>query len=115
MLAPRATSDASKLILQRQLFGVLAAVRWAQCLHYQYRLSSFRSVMTLCGFLLTVAGLQVAFVYAVRHGMAGNNTRPLEFFGVMTAILVFGGLMKVFACPSLLCLINGIRVQAAVL
>ncbi|KZT59489.1 hypothetical protein CALCODRAFT_493632 [Calocera cornea HHB12733] len=84
------------LILQPQLFGTLAAACWAQCLHYEYRLSIPRSIISFCGFLLSLAGLQVAFVYAVWHGLAENDNRPLEFFGVMTALLVFLGLMPQF-------------------
>lgn len=84
------------LILQPQLFGILAAVCWAQCLHYEYRLSVPRSIITFCVFLVTLAGLQVGFVYAVWHALAENDSRPLEFFGVMTALLVFFGLMPQF-------------------
>ncbi|EJU03660.1 hypothetical protein DACRYDRAFT_21172 [Dacryopinax primogenitus] len=84
------------LILQPQLFGTLAAICWIQCLHYQYRLSVYHSILTLAGLLLGLGALQVGLVYAVRHGLAENNTRPLEFFGVLTAMLVFLGLLPQF-------------------
>jgi len=44
------------------------------------------------GLLTILAVLQVAFVFAVRHGLQEDNQRPLQFFGVMTAILIFCGL-----------------------
>lgn len=84
------------LILQPQLFGTLGAVAWVQCLYYDKHFSLRRTVLTFFAFLIVVGGLQVAFVFAVRHGLAEGNGRPLQFFGVMTVILIFGGLLPQF-------------------
>ncbi|KZT59488.1 hypothetical protein CALCODRAFT_493630 [Calocera cornea HHB12733] len=84
------------LIVQPQLFGTLGAFCWVQCLHYEKHLSPRNAALTFFAFLLVVGGLQVAFVFALRHGLAEGNDRPLQFFGVMTVILIFGGLLPQF-------------------
>ncbi|KZP01580.1 PQ-loop-domain-containing protein [Calocera viscosa TUFC12733] len=84
------------LILQPQLFGTLAAVCWVQCLYYDRHLSLRKAIFAFFAFLAVVGGLQVAFVFAVRHGLDEGNGRPLQFFGVMTVVLIFGGLLPQF-------------------
>ncbi|KZP01581.1 hypothetical protein CALVIDRAFT_559392 [Calocera viscosa TUFC12733] len=84
------------LILQPQLFGILAAVCWAQCLHYEYRLSVPRSIITFCVFLVTLAGLQVGFVpqfYEI--------WRLKEVSGISTSFMVIDGLGGLFSALSL--------------
>jgi len=84
------------LILQPQLFGTLGAICWIQCLYYDRHWSRTKSILTFLTFEGLLGSLQVAFVFAVRHGLAEGNERPLQFFGVMCAVLLFGGLIPQF-------------------
>ncbi|EJU03662.1 hypothetical protein DACRYDRAFT_21174 [Dacryopinax primogenitus] len=84
------------LILQPQLFGALGAICWVQCLYYEMHLSFKRSLLILVTFLAIIGGLQVAFVFAVWYALAVGNERPLQFFGVMPAIMIFAGVIPQF-------------------
>jgi len=81
------------LMVQPQLFGLLACTCWVQCFYYDQHFSKTRTLSIFFGFLILFGALEVGFVYAVRHGLAQGNDRPLQFFGVMTAILLFAGLI----------------------
>ncbi|EJU03659.1 hypothetical protein DACRYDRAFT_64653 [Dacryopinax primogenitus] len=81
------------LMVQPQLFGSLACTCWVQCFYYDLHFSKLKTLSIFFGFLFLYGGLEVAFVFAVRHGLEENNDRPLQFFGVMTAILLFAGLI----------------------
>jgi len=81
------------LMVQPQLFGLLACTCWVQCFYYDQHFSKSRTVSIFLGFLVLFGGMEAGFVFAVRHGLEENNDRPLQFFGVMTAILLFAGLL----------------------
>ncbi|KZP01582.1 hypothetical protein CALVIDRAFT_559393 [Calocera viscosa TUFC12733] len=81
------------LMVQPQLFGFLACTCWVQCFYYDQHFSKTRTLSIFLGFLAIFAGLEAGFVFAVRYGLAQGNNRPYQFFGVMTAILLFAGLI----------------------
>ncbi|KZT59490.1 hypothetical protein CALCODRAFT_450140 [Calocera cornea HHB12733] len=81
------------LMVQPQLFGFLACTCWVQCFYYDQHFSKTRTLSIFFGFLVLFGGLEAGFVFAVRHGLAEGNDRPYQFFGVMTAILLFAGLI----------------------
>ncbi|EJU03661.1 PQ-loop-domain-containing protein [Dacryopinax primogenitus] len=88
-----ASSANIPLILQPQLFGTVGAICWVQCLYYEKHISFERSLLILVAFLAVIGGLQVAFVFAVRHALAEGNERPLQFFGVMTVVTIYAGVI----------------------
>jgi len=84
------------LIVQPQVFGFLAAFCWTQCLFYDSKKS-----LHLCIFLLVIyssvaAGFETGMTFllrrAVQHDGEGGQ-RGLQFFGIMSSVLISIGLL----------------------
>ncbi|KAI0766700.1 PQ loop repeat-domain-containing protein [Trametes elegans] len=76
------------LIVQPQLFGVLAYVSWAQCQYYGRKRSKW-AVLAMCVALMAVsAGFEAGMVYAVKPAYNSGNIRPVQFFGIFSSVLI---------------------------
>ncbi|KZV93348.1 hypothetical protein EXIGLDRAFT_717329 [Exidia glandulosa HHB12029] len=81
------------LIIQPQMFAALCGVSWAQCLHYSHNLTGMQAVGAWFAFCTIVGSLEVGFVYACRAGKQHGTDAPTTLFGVLSAVLILGGLI----------------------
>ncbi|OXG22212.1 integral membrane protein [Cryptococcus neoformans Tu401-1] len=76
------------LQVQPQAFGVLAAVSWCQCLHYE-RGYSLKSVWAIfIGFCCIFAGFEAGSVYALWAGQRNGAEWPILMYGYISAVLL---------------------------
>jgi len=78
------------LIIQPQLFGLLSAVSWTQCMYYGQKWSLVSCLAILFGYVAVFAGFESGMVFVVR---AAGNPRLLQFFGIFAAVLISVGLI----------------------
>ncbi|KAJ7124427.1 PQ loop repeat-domain-containing protein [Mycena epipterygia] len=79
------------LILQPQLFGLLALVSWGQCQYYNFKRSRAAATAMALGVMLLVGGFEAGMVFAVRPAYnAGTEAgvRGVQFFGIFSATLI---------------------------
>ncbi|TFK74939.1 hypothetical protein BDN72DRAFT_600522 [Pluteus cervinus] len=76
------------LIAQPELFSFLALVSWGQCQYYGKHQSRTRALLTTIGVMLIFGGLQAGIVFAIRPVVHRGNNRPVQFFGILSAILI---------------------------
>ncbi|KAI0358029.1 PQ-loop-domain-containing protein [Trametes cingulata] len=78
------------LILQPHLFGTLSYVSWAQatCQHYGRKRSKAVSVALYLAVMTVSAGLEVGMIFAVQPAYRNGNSRPLQFFGIFSSVLI---------------------------
>jgi len=79
------------IILQPQLFGVLAAFSWIQCLYYARRRSLRFCTVLFLSYLLAFGGLEVGFRFAVQENLDHGHDGLLTFCAVFGAILITAG------------------------
>ncbi|KAH8111042.1 PQ loop repeat-domain-containing protein [Phellopilus nigrolimitatus] len=84
------------LIVQPQLFGFLSIVSWSQCLYYNQKRPLRQTMAILMTTLVVLGGFEAGMVFAVRPAVKDGNERPVQFFGVMTSILLAMGLLPQF-------------------
>ncbi|KAL0250353.1 hypothetical protein I308_102526 [Cryptococcus tetragattii IND107] len=76
------------LQVQPQAFGVLAAVSWCQCLHYE-RGYSLKSVWAIfIAFCCAFAGFEAGSVYALWAGQRNGVEWPILMYGYISAVLL---------------------------
>lgn len=78
------------LILQPQLFGLLAAISWAQCMFYGRKWSLLSCIGSLVLYIAVFAGFESGMVFVVR---AVGSPRLLQFFGIFSAVLISLGVI----------------------
>ncbi|ORY23042.1 hypothetical protein BCR39DRAFT_550133 [Naematelia encephala] len=77
------------LQVQPQIFGVLSAGSWAQCLHYGPRkFSKLKAGGCLAVFCVIFAGFESGSVYALWAGQNNGTDAPVLFYGYMSAVLL---------------------------
>ncbi|PFH51948.1 hypothetical protein AMATHDRAFT_58178 [Amanita thiersii Skay4041] len=76
------------LILQPQLFSFLTLISWGQCLYYSLGRSKRSAILMTVGMMVFLGGFEVAMVYAVKPSFKAGNTRPVDFFGIFSSVLV---------------------------
>ncbi|KAJ7097237.1 PQ loop repeat-domain-containing protein [Mycena belliarum] len=79
------------LILQPQLFGVLAFVSWGQCQFYGARRSALTSTLMALAAILLVGGFQAALVFGIRPAYEAGSpgaARGVQFIGLWNAVLL---------------------------
>ncbi|KZT09864.1 uncharacterized protein LAESUDRAFT_722014 [Laetiporus sulphureus 93-53] len=76
------------LILQPQLFGILCFAAWAQCQYYGHKRSLSACIIMYITCLVALAGFQVGMVYAVRPSYERGNDGGVEFFGILSSVLI---------------------------
>ncbi|KAI5124278.1 hypothetical protein M0805_005125 [Coniferiporia weirii] len=84
------------LRIQPQLFGFLSLVAWSQCLYYDHKMPLRQTVTILIGTLLILGGFEAGMIFAIRPAVDNGNKRPIQFFGIMTSILLAAGLLPQF-------------------
>ncbi|KAI0343011.1 hypothetical protein BDW22DRAFT_1329365 [Trametopsis cervina] len=76
------------LIVQPQVLSFLCLVSWSQCLYYSHG-RPFRSCMAWLVFMvLLLAGFEAGMVFAIRPAYRAGNHKPVQFFGIMSSILL---------------------------
>ncbi|KAF8661298.1 hypothetical protein AX16_001397 [Volvariella volvacea WC 439] len=76
------------LILQPQLFGFLSLVSWGQCQYYGKHATRLKAFLMTAGVMAVIGGFQAGMVYAIRPEVRKGNTRPVQFFGIASAVLI---------------------------
>ncbi|CDO69633.1 hypothetical protein BN946_scf184851.g21 [Trametes cinnabarina] len=76
------------LILQPHLFGALSYLSWAQCQHYERKRTRTVSVAMYAAVLVLSAGFEVGMIFAVKPAYNSGNTRPVQFFGIFSSVLI---------------------------
>ncbi|KAJ3899792.1 PQ loop repeat-domain-containing protein [Lentinula edodes] len=79
------------LILQPQLFAALTMASWAQCQYYSRGRSRNMSLLLFLSGCAILGGFEVGTVYAVRPSFSRGDrsgTEGIEFFGVMSTVLI---------------------------
>jgi len=78
------------LIVQPQLFGFLALFSWGQCLYYDKKFSARKAALIAGTVMAVEGGLEAGIYFAVHPSM---NQRAIQFFGVLTSVLIALGLL----------------------
>ncbi|GLB41738.1 putative protein with repeated motif present between transmembrane helices in cystinosin, yeast ERS1p, mannose-P-dolichol utilization defect 1, and other hypothetical proteins [Lyophyllum shimeji] len=78
------------LIVQPQLFGFLSLFSWGQCLYYGKGKSRTTACLIAGSVMLLTGALEAGLVFAVRPSM---NRQAIDFFGVLSAVLIAVGLL----------------------
>ncbi|KZS94592.1 hypothetical protein SISNIDRAFT_549140 [Sistotremastrum niveocremeum HHB9708] len=84
------------LIVQPQAFGFLAVICWTQCLYYQSKKPFILCLIILVVFSLGATGFEVGMTFALRHALKvhpESGNRGVQFFGIMSSVLVSLGLV----------------------
>ncbi|KAG8994619.1 hypothetical protein FRB93_001534 [Tulasnella sp. JGI-2019a] len=82
------------LIIQPHVFGFLAALSWAQCLHYGPRKRSiWFSAASLTAFMIYFGALEILGVFTIRAAPQHRHNIALNFCGVICAVLISIGLI----------------------
>ncbi|KZT03515.1 uncharacterized protein LAESUDRAFT_704493 [Laetiporus sulphureus 93-53] len=76
------------LILQPQLFGALCFAPWLQCQYYGRKRSLRTCLLLYAACTITMVGFELGMVYAVRPSYRKGNTRGVEFFGILSSIMI---------------------------
>ncbi|KAJ7148495.1 hypothetical protein C8R43DRAFT_1009158 [Mycena crocata] len=79
------------LILQPQLFGVLALISWGQCQYYDASRSRLAATVMAITIMLLIGGFEAAMVFALRPGYnAGEESakRGVQFLGIFSSVLI---------------------------
>ncbi|KAJ4468381.1 PQ loop repeat-domain-containing protein [Lentinula edodes] len=79
------------LILQPQLFAALTMASWAQCQYYGRGRSRNMTLLLFLSGCAILGGFEVGTVYAVRPSFSRGDrsgTEGIEFFGVMSTVLI---------------------------
>ncbi|KAI0675703.1 PQ loop repeat-domain-containing protein [Trametes maxima] len=76
------------LIFQPQSFAILSYISWAQCQHYGRKRSKLTSFIMFTVAVLFSAGLEVGMVYAIKPAYHRGNTRAVQFFGILSSVLI---------------------------
>ncbi|KAG8972624.1 hypothetical protein FRC05_009734 [Tulasnella sp. 425] len=76
------------LILQPQLFTALSTLSWMQCLYYGHKRSLLFCVLLYVMYIAVFAGTEVGLAIVVKAIAEKGNSRPLEFFGIFSAVLI---------------------------
>ncbi|KAF8587845.1 hypothetical protein K439DRAFT_1385372 [Ramaria rubella] len=81
------------LIIQPQLFGLLSALSWTQCLYHSQKRSLRLCALLLASYTTIGAGFETGMVFVSRHALRSGNSRPVQFFGIMSSVLIALGLL----------------------
>ncbi|ODO03345.1 integral membrane protein [Cryptococcus wingfieldii CBS 7118] len=76
------------LQVQPQAFGVLAAISWCQCLHYERGYSKKSVWAIFIVFCCIFAGFEAGSVFALRAGLRNGTEWPITMYGYITAVLL---------------------------
>jgi len=81
------------LIIQPQLFGLLSTISWIQCLYYGQGLSKRLCALILLVYLSFFGGFQAGMVFVTRNALQAGNSKPIEFFGIFSGVMITVGLL----------------------
>ncbi|KAI0741616.1 PQ-loop-domain-containing protein [Daedaleopsis nitida] len=76
------------LIVQPQLLSLLSYISWAQCLYYGRKWSLLTSTLCCAMIVLVSGGFEAGMVFAVEPAFDHGNFRPVQFFGIMSTVLL---------------------------
>ncbi|EIW69705.1 hypothetical protein TREMEDRAFT_30677 [Tremella mesenterica DSM 1558] len=76
------------LQIQPQVFGVLCAVSWSQCLYYQHKFTRLQASLCLLAFCVVFAGFEAGSVYALWAGQRNGTDAPILFYGYTSSVLL---------------------------
>lgn len=76
------------LQVQPQIFGVLGAMSWCQCLYYEHGYSKAKAISILVGFCVIFAGFEAGSVYALWAGEDNGTEAPVLFYGYTSSVLL---------------------------
>ncbi|KAJ3544713.1 hypothetical protein NM688_g5710 [Phlebia brevispora] len=80
------------LIVQPQVLSVLSLLSWTQCQYYDKGRSLATSTAMFLTILLILGGFEAGMVFAIRPAYHAGNHRPIQFFGIMSSILLSSAL-----------------------
>ncbi|TFK51874.1 hypothetical protein OE88DRAFT_1807782 [Heliocybe sulcata] len=80
------------LILQPQLFGAFSLISWSQCQYYGSKRPLKTCILLGISIALVLGGFEAGMVFAVRPSYNAGNMRPVQFFGVFSAVVISAGL-----------------------
>ncbi|KAJ7165584.1 PQ loop repeat-domain-containing protein [Mycena crocata] len=78
------------LILQPQLFALLCLISWGQCQYYGSGRPKYISFVIAVAAIAALGGFETAMVFAIRPSL---NTRAIQFFGILSSVLLSLGLV----------------------
>ncbi|KAF8473632.1 PQ loop repeat-domain-containing protein [Russula ochroleuca] len=87
------------LIVQPQLFGIFSLLSWGQCMYYGAARSRLWCAVVLGSTLVVWGALEAAIVFALRPSYRSGSPAGksgLRFFGILSSILISGGLLPQF-------------------
>ncbi|WVQ78102.1 hypothetical protein IAT38_000183 [Cryptococcus sp. DSM 104549] len=76
------------LQIQPQVFGVLGAVSWCQCLHYSQGFSKRKAILVFLAYCVVFAGFETGSVYALWAGQRRGVEWPFQLYGYISAVLL---------------------------
>ncbi|KIJ53951.1 hypothetical protein M422DRAFT_221517 [Sphaerobolus stellatus SS14] len=81
------------LMIQPQSFGFFAALSWTQCLYYSHHKSFMFCLATLVAFCIIGGGFEAGMVFVLRRAMMKGDDGPVQAFGIISSVLIAGGLL----------------------
>ncbi|KAM5534639.1 hypothetical protein V8D89_011651 [Ganoderma adspersum] len=81
------------LIVQPQIMSVLSYVSWAQCQYYGKKRSKTASVSMGLALIVVSGGFETGMVFTIRPAFNKGNTAPVTLFGIISTVLLSGGLL----------------------
>ncbi|CAL1705901.1 unnamed protein product [Somion occarium] len=76
------------LIVQPQILSLLCLTSWAQCQYYGHLQKVTTTMVVYVIILAVLAGFEIGMVFAVRPSYRDGNSRPIQFFGIFSSVLL---------------------------
>ncbi|KAI0705221.1 PQ loop repeat-domain-containing protein [Cytidiella melzeri] len=80
------------LIVQPQVLSFLSLVSWSQCQYYDKNRPLRTCILWLLGLLVVLGGFEAGMIFAIRPAYHKGNHKPVQFFGIMSSILLSSAL-----------------------
>ena len=82
------------LQIQPQILAVLSLVTWIQCYYYEKAWTISKSLSVVIPIAVTMAGIEVALVFALRIGVERGTHWPVTLMAVLSALFLALGVLR---------------------